>query len=153
MSADALLYVSSKCQHSAKIVAELRSTGAIESYKVIVVDAMRRHMLPSYVDRVPLMFVRGAVLTDEDLFDTVYGRAAAAPEAGGGLEFGSFCDVGAPLEGEAECDTMRNFYDLSRPPAEMVTPPDDVPDNRSFDMGKIKQMRDMDVPVGSGQRT
>jgi hypothetical protein len=127
----------------------LNDVGTLNTFRVIVVENTRKSMLPPYVDRVPLMVMQNKVFKEDDLFDMVYGKAVP-PEAGGQMCFGSFSDLGAPLDGSDDCcgdgAAMKNFYDLSRPPPPMDCPPDDVPDNRHFDMDKLQKQRMEEVP-------
>ena len=150
MSSNSLLYVSANCKYSRTILDKLRENGSLNTFRVIVLENTRKSMLPPYVDRVPLIVLQNKIFKDDDLFDMVYGKTAADPEAGGQMSFGSFCDLGAPLDGSDDCGgdatAMKNFYDLSRPPALINTPPDDVPDNRQFDMDKLQKQRLQEVP-------
>ena len=150
MSSNGLLYVSTNCKYSRSILDKLRENGTLNSFRVVVLENTRKSMLPEYVDRVPLMVLQNKILKEVDLFDMVYGKASPDPEAGGQMSFGSFRDMGAPLNGSDDCGgegtTMKNFFDLSRPPPPINTPADDVPDNRQFDMDKLQKQRMEEVP-------
>lgn len=142
------LYVSSRCPHSAELLAELRRRGEMQSYRVIDVDAVSRSMLPAAVTRVPLLVRDGAVLFDDALFDLVFaGGGAADPGAGGHMVFGGLSDLGAPLDGEAGAEPLRNFYDLQRPPDAIHTPPEEAVDAGStFNLDQLKADRLRDAP-------
>lgn len=157
MSSNSLLYVSNKCEFSRSILDKLRDNGSLNKFRVVVIENTRKSMLPPYVDRAPLMFLENKVFIEDDLFDMVYGKPAPDPEAGGQMSFGSFCDLGAPLDGSDDCGgegaTMKNFFDLSRPPPLMDLPADDVPDNRQFDMDKLQKQRMEEVPQAAPKRS
>ena len=145
------LYVSARCPHSKQIVDELRAKGVLDSYHVVTLENTRKSMLPTYVDRVPLLVLDGRILTDDELFDFACG---AEPEAGGNMSFGNFSDLGAPLD-DSSCETaggMKNFYDVTKPQQPIVTPKDDAPDSRKFDMDALQKQRMMDVPQTAPQR-
>lgn len=62
-----LVYVSATCEHSRNLLSLMERTGFADAYSFVNVDKAKD--LPSFVDRVPLLFDGASVVTDEELFN------------------------------------------------------------------------------------
>lgn len=73
------LYLHSKCENSRTLMEELRRTNN-DSYKIVVIDRLRRNMLPPVVTGVPMVVQHdGRVIAGDDLFDQVFRKPASEP--------------------------------------------------------------------------
>ena len=67
MPQEAIVFISHRCPHSAEIVKLIQETDL--QIKINIVDIKSLDKLPSFVDRVPLLFTQDEkVYHDEDLF-------------------------------------------------------------------------------------
>lgn len=135
----ATLFLSLKCPHSREIMEELKRTNN-ESYRVVFVDNMRRHMLPPVVTAVPMVVqVNGETLKGDALFDKVFRRNEAEPDP---VDFG----MGGSLLDERNDEAanpnsyMQKFYE----PMPHL-PPEDKPETNTVSMEDLQQRRNQSI--------
>jgi hypothetical protein len=140
MSKDmATLFLSLRCPHSKEIMEELKRTNN-ESYRVVFVDHMRRHMLPPVVTAVPMVVnVNGETLKGDALFDKVFRRNESDPDP-------IDCGMGGSLLDERHDEAanpnsyMQRFYE----PMPQL-PPEDKPDDKSVSLEDLQQRRNQSI--------
>lgn len=62
-----VLYYSQNCTYSKEILDLLKNSNLVDQYELTCIDSMRK--LPTFIDRVPIMFHNNKVLHDEGLFN------------------------------------------------------------------------------------
>ena len=136
----ATLYLSGRCRYSLELLQELRRTNN-ESYRIVDIDRVKRHMLPPIVTAVPMAIQHdGRTLVGDELFDVVFHKPSDAPDPVYMCEgLGALLDD-QPDEAANPASYMERFYDVRD-----EVPQDAPSHSKSVSLDAIRQQRDQSV--------
>lgn len=142
-----VLYCSVKCAHSKELLDVIKEKSILEMFKVSIIE-QETERIPTFVDRVPLLFHNNKVLHDEGLFMYIQSINekkkdidAFAPESSISDNF-SFIDVEKGNDHSyLYVNDRGNFEDQK-----INTPPESSDDDKTMSLEQLMSKRERDIP-------
>ena len=141
------LYLSCRCPHSREIIDELKRTNN-DSYNIIFVDKLMRHMLPPVVTAVPMVVEHnGSTKKGDELFDEVFRKTTSEPNAVDMSGMGGALLDESKDEAANHSSYMQQFYE---PMPEL--PKEVMEENKTVSLEDLQQRRNQNLDtILSGQ--